>query len=196
MAEGFQLSQYICNSELISKPFPKDTRTIELISSLGSTQPTKKNTDPDIKSREQKEKELVDIKKQFAKQEAERQKILIEEQKQIQKRIEDMQKFWKNQKGLLDDFAKLNPKVKDKYIDPKTKEIDPFFVLTESFKNVVKAHTKDDSSSNNVKYNTNPGYTYNPLNNYTDMNGYNLYSDLGPIQTNTSTSKKTNCNIF
>jgi hypothetical protein len=138
LIEVFKLSHQVSSEELISKGFQKDIKTVEMLSQLGAQHPTAKNDEPQVVARDQaKAAKEADAKKNSG-TEANRKKAIEEQKVVVQDKIKNMQLFWKNQKDLLEEFARANNPIAQKYLDMNNKNVDPFYVLTESFKEVGK----------------------------------------------------------
>ena len=133
--QKFALSHQVLSEELINKSFQKDTRTIELLSSLGGSKPTANDKDPFIESRESKQAQNLNYSKMNEENEKARKKLIEDSKGKIQEKMQNMTNFWKDQKNLLISYAQTNNTSKQ-YIDPKTNNVDPFFVISESFKDI------------------------------------------------------------
>ena len=140
LSESFKLSHQVVAEEVLNKVFARDTRSVALLSSIGAIQPTASNLHPEIKSRETKQNELVVFNKTHQKSEINRLKVIDNHKKSVHINLETQRKFRANQKSLLEEFAQTNDTSK-KYFYPKShvksNEVDPFFVLSESFKDVL-----------------------------------------------------------
>lgn len=136
LSESFKLSHQVVAEEVLNKVFARDSRTVALLSSIGAIQPTASNLHPEIKSRETKQNELAVFHKTHQKSEVIRLKVIDNHKKLVHVNVETQQKFRANQKSLLEEFAQTNDASK-KYFYPKSHEVDPFFVLSESFKDVL-----------------------------------------------------------
>lgn len=133
--ETFKLSHQVISEELIAKEFQKDIKTVELLAQLGAVHPTVKDSDPQVKAREQARLDAEAEKKRNQEAESARKKAQEEQLAAVKDNVKDAQDFWKNQKSLLEDFAKNNNPNAIKYLGDNN-SVNPFFVLSESFKDI------------------------------------------------------------
>ena len=181
--QSFKLSHQVVAEEILTKSIQKDTRTIDLLVSIGSTQPNLNDSNPEIKSRVDRQKELNDFNKANEQSEKTRLKAINQHKDTVQDNFNSQQNFWKGQKNVLASHAETNNQSKQ-YFDPKTKEVDPFLVIAESFKDIP---LRQDKGSIPVSFNaTNPN-----LQPSEDKYGYHLYGSSSIEQIN-----KKGCHIF
>lgn len=179
LSDGFKLSHQVISEELIAKEFQKDLKTIELLVQLGAVRPTAKDTDPVIKARELAQKEAEENKKKNQAAEAARKKAQEDQQAAIRDNVKDSQQFWKDQKSLLEEFAKNNNLDAQKYLD-KNNNVDPFFVMSESFKNIKindgNGYSNTNQGQSGQKYQQFTYYGGGGQNYLPSTNWYNSYN--------------------
>ena len=149
----FQSMQYVTSVELLTKPFQNDKSVVHMLATLGSQHPTIKDEDPEIKSRDQKKKEFQDNKVINAISEKARANAKDDYAQKVNEKATEKKDFQKKQSDSFYGHIDSDPNAQ-KYINPDTKKIDPYYVITESFKdiNIQKNDNDGNQKIQKIKY--------------------------------------------
>lgn len=112
--EAFSMSLQIHSEELVAGTLSANTQGLEFAQKIGGSQPSPKDNDPAIQSREQQRRELERLAKEKAQEEEQRRKLLLQQQ-QLAAEKKRKQEEYLRQQGEL--YNRINQGRKDRVQD-------------------------------------------------------------------------------